>query len=167
MYPACSVLAPISSRCRFKAGKLRQSRDGPGKGPSYFLACLRNLYQGCTDKASNNVPMCYGRKSRGMDAKLPKEDCNDKLPNRGGPAYFALTKAVPPLSCRYKHPCELTKTQIRSLIIPTYSLQHCPPAQPFGIAPYTPQCVRPGLEGVPYPKASITEAEQRKTPGAP
>ena len=51
-------------------------------------------------EVSNNVTMCYGRKPCGIDAKLPKGDCDAKVPNQQN-CVFALTKAVHPLSCRY------------------------------------------------------------------
>jgi hypothetical protein len=33
-------------------------------------------------EVSNNVTVCYGRKPCGMDAKLPKGECDAKLPNQ-------------------------------------------------------------------------------------
>jgi hypothetical protein len=46
--------------------------------------------------------MCYGRKPCGMDAKLPKGDCDAKLPNQQ-PAELRICadQGSAPLSCRY------------------------------------------------------------------
>jgi hypothetical protein len=85
--------------------------------------------------------MCYGRKPCGMDAKLPKEGCDTKLPDQQN-CMFALTKAVQR---------ELTKN-INSII--NHSHIHRPPSiahQPSrSIAPCTPKrasFLQTGFEG--------------------
>ena len=97
MCPACSVLSPPSSRCRCKAGEWRKTR-GPkkdSKSQVTLKSCLHTLYKGCAGKVLNNVTMCYGKKPCGMDAKLPKEGCDAKLPDQQN-CVFALTKGSAP-----------------------------------------------------------------------